>query len=250
MVGDAHLGVASPDAERALLEWLRYAGRSAKSVVIMGDLFDFWFAWQHAMPRRGYRILAALADLTDAGLPVVWIGGNHDCWHGEALEAETGVVYTLDPWAGTIGDWRVELLHGDGLRAREDAPYRRLRTVLRNPLAIRLFGALHPDWATRLASGSSKTSRHLRAADDGLALLQVGTRRLGETDAPDLVVHGHTHVPRLERAGHGVYANAGAWYVDRQFLQIDEHTITLNAWASGERHVLNAIDRIPEKPTP
>lgn len=243
-VGDAHLGVASPESEQALVSWFRHTAKEAKSVVIMGDLFDFWFAWKHAMPRHGYRVLAAIADVVDAGIPVIWIGGNHDCWHGEALEQETGARYTLMPWHGSIGSWRAELAHGDGLRDIEDAPYRRLRTVLRNPLAIRAFGWLHPDWASAVAMSSSKKSRHARALDGGKALLQVATKRLSEPNGPDLIVHGHTHVPRLERAGYGVYANAGAWYIDQQFLRIDEDRITRLAWTqSGEGQVLETCDR-------
>jgi len=242
VVGDAHLGVATPASERALISWFRQAPKVAKSVVIMGDLFDFWFAWKHAMPRNGYRVLAAIADLTDAGIPVIWIGGNHDCWRGDVLEQVTGARYTLQPWHGTIGPWRAELAHGDGLRDIEDAPYRRLRVVLRHPLAIRTFGWLHPDWASAVAMSSSKKSRHMRALDGGQALLQVATKRLMEADGPDVIVHGHTHVPRLEGAGNGIYANAGAWYIDQQYLRIDDDQIARLAWNElGESQVLETI---------
>ncbi|MBC8086135.1 MAG: UDP-2,3-diacylglucosamine diphosphatase [Phycisphaerae bacterium] len=245
LVGDAHLGVATPESERALISWFRHAPTVAKSVVIMGDLFDFWFAWKHAMPRRGYRVLAAIADLADAGVPVVWIGGNHDCWRGDALERETGARYTLNPWHGSIGSWRAELAHGDGLRDIEDASYRRLRTVLRNPLAIRAFGWLHPDWSSALAMSSSKKSRHMRALDGGNALLQVATKRLSEPNGPDLIVHGHTHVPRLERAGYGTYGNAGAWYIDQQYLRIDEEHISRLSWKeTGDSEVLGTVNRV------
>lgn len=250
VVGDAHVGIASAESERALIAWFRRAAVEAKSVVIMGDLFDFWFSWKHAMPRQGFRVLAAIADLTDAGIPVVWIGGNHDCWRGDVLHSETGAHYTLNPWHGSIGHWRAEIVHGDGLREKEDAPYRRLRTVLRNPLAIRAFGWLHPDWASALAMKSSKQSRHERARDGGVALLKVATTRLSEPNGPDLIMHGHTHVPRSERAGYGVYANAGAWYIDQQYLRIDEDTITRLAWnSSGESDVLDTVNRVAEEPS-
>ncbi|MEP6764302.1 MAG: UDP-2,3-diacylglucosamine diphosphatase [Gemmatimonadaceae bacterium] len=248
VVGDAHLGVASVESERALLAWFRSATTEAKSVVIMGDLFDFWFAWKYAMPRLGFRVLAAIADLVDAKIPVIWLGGNHDCWHGEALEAETGVHYTLNPWHGSIGSWRAELLHGDGLREKEDAPYRRLRSVFRNQLAISAFGWLHPTIATKLASSSSKGSRHMRAADEGKALLEVATKRLSEPNGPDLIMHGHSHQPKLERAGYGVYANAGAWYVDQQFVRIDDDRISSLSWSiSSESHVLDTLNRVAEE---
>lgn len=248
VIGDAHLGVATPDAERALIALLRSLPGRARSLVIMGDLFDFWFAWRHAMPRTGFRVLAALADVRDAGVDVLWIGGNHDCWGGEALMAETGVQYTLEPWRDRIGPWTVLLAHGDGLREVEDAPYRRLRAVLRNPLAIRAFGWLHPNLSSRIAMSSSHTSRHRRARDEGRGLLAVATATLSAPDAPELVIHGHSHVPALQRAGRGWYANAGAWYLDQQFLRIDDDRITRGAWPeSGERHVLDVAHRVIEK---
>jgi UDP-2,3-diacylglucosamine hydrolase len=230
VIGDVHLGVASTESERALRLFLRTLPSRARSLVIMGDLFDFWFAWRHVMPRTGYRVLASLAELHDVGIPVLWIGGNHDCWGGEALMAETGAQYTLEPWRGAIGAWEALLRHGDGLRELEDAPYRRLRRVLRHPWAIAAYRALHPDFATRVALASSKTSRKGRARDGGAGLLAIGTAELTAAAAPDLVLHGHSHVPTLTAAGHGVYGNAGAWYLDHQYLVIDDDSIMHCQW--------------------
>ena len=244
VIGDAHLGVAPKHAEQSLLAFLRALPGRTRSLVIMGDLFDFWFAWHHVMPRAGYRVLAAIADLHDAGIEVLWIGGNHDCWGGDLLMAETGATYTLKPWRDHIGSWSTLLQHGDGLRTVEDGKYRRLRSVLRNRLAIRAFGLLHPDFATRVALASSDTSRHRRADDDGRGLLRVATDALVQPNGPDLVIHGHSHVPTLARAGRGWYANAGAWYLDQQFLRIDDARIARCVWSeSGEGDVLDVGDR-------
>ena len=248
VMGDAHLGVASPEAERALLAFLRALAPKARSLVIMGDLFDFWFAWRHAMPRCGFRVLAALADLHDAGVQVLWIGGNHDCWSGDALTLETGAVYTLASWRDHIGAWHVMLDHGDGLRTTEDARYRRLRRVLRHPVAIRAFGWLPPDIATFIASSSSDTSRQRQEGDAGRGLLAVATPALLLPAGPQLVIHGHSHVPTLQRVGRGWYANAGAWYLDRQYLRIDDATITRCVWTGSTRdEVLDVGHRETDK---
>ena len=244
VIGDVHLGVASADSERRLLRHLRDLPESARSLVIMGDLFDFWFAWEYAMPRTGFRVLAALADLRDTGVPVLWIGGNHDCWGGEALEKETGATYTLAPWRGPIGAWDALLAHGDGLREKEDAPYRRLRTVLRHPWSIAAYSWLHPDFATRVAMRSSKTSRKGRARDGGSGLLAVGTAALSAPDGPRLVLHGHSHVPMLRTAGRGVYANAGAWYLDHQFLVIEDDAISRCERSTSHRtEIIESVER-------
>ena len=252
MIGDAHLGIASNNSERALLAFLRALPGASRSLVIMGDLFDFWFAWQHVIPRAGFRVMAAIADLRDHDVEVLWIGGNHDCWGGDTLALETGATYTLDPWRDRIGPWSTLLQHGDGLRPVEDVRYRRLRRVLRHPAAIRAFGLLHPDLATRLALASSDTSRHRRALDEGRGLLREGTAQLASADGPQLVIHGHSHVPALTRAGHGWYANAGAWYLDQQFLRIDDERISRCVWGGSlDSDVLDVGFRQPrESPVP
>ncbi len=151
VLSDAHLGAAPPEAERSLLALIRLAQREAKSLIINGDLFDFWFEWTRVMPRAGFRVLAALADLRESGVDLLWIAGNHDCWGGDVIRRDVGAEYHIGPWRGEIAGWRTLIEHGDGLRDKEDAPYRRLRSVLRNPLAIRAFRWLPPDVATYIA---------------------------------------------------------------------------------------------------
>ena len=69
-----------------------------------------------------------------------------------------GIDYRLDAWEGVLGGWRARVEHGDGLRDREDRRYRMLRSVLRNPLAIRAFQWIHPDWGSALANRSTSTT--------------------------------------------------------------------------------------------
>jgi UDP-2,3-diacylglucosamine hydrolase len=214
-------------------------------VVINGDLFEFWYEWRHVIPRAGFRAVAALASLTEAGIPVLFVGGNHDCWGGEALTQDAGAQYHLGEWRGRIGRWRTLIDHGDGLREAEDAPYRRLRTVLRHPWSKRAFRWLHPDWGTALAQYSSHTSRHSRPRDGGEGLRQVALRTLRAEPALDLVVYGHSHVGALERVETGgVYANPGAWLNEPTYLVIDDTSVSRRRWGgSAEGDRLDALDR-------
>lgn len=231
IVSDAHLGAAQPEAERTLLGLIEHAKHEAKALVINGDLFDFWFEWRHVMPRVGFRTLAALAGLRDAGVDVLWVAGNHDCWGGEIITRDVGVTYHVGPWRGEIGEWRALIEHGDGLREVEDAPYRRLRSVLRSPLAIWAFRRLlHPDWATALARKSSHTSRNMRPRDGGEGLRQVARERLASDAGTDLYLFGHSHVGTLERTEHGVFANPGAWMDSPQCLWITSDAIQLSSF--------------------
>jgi UDP-2,3-diacylglucosamine hydrolase len=227
---DAHLGVAPDETERDLLAFLRDLPADAQSLVINGDLFDFWFEWRHVVPLVGIRVLGELARLRARGMPILWIAGNHDCWGGEVVRRDLGLDYHIGAWRGGIGNWDVLIEHGDGLRDREDAPYRRLRAVLRHPLAVRAFRWLHPDWGTWLALRSSHTSRHMRPRDGGEGLRRVAEARLTAPDAPGLLIFGHSHLSALERVGRGVFANPGAWMDAPTALRIAEGRVELVRW--------------------
>ena len=250
VISDVHLGHASADTERLLISFLRALPERAGSLLINGDLFEFWFEWKSVVPRSGVRVLAALMDLRDAGLPVHMLAGNHDCWGGDVLR-EAGVDFAFGPWNGTLGGWRARVEHGDGLREREDRGYRALRRVLRNRLAIRAFGVLHPDLASRLAMGSSSASRTYQPSDKGRGLHEVATRTLAADPALELLIYGHSHVAALERMPSGnVYANAGSWLDAPTFLRVSPERIALRTWlGSAESTDLDALDRTTEEAT-
>ena len=242
---DAHLGFAPASVHDQMLTFLRHLRTEAKSVVINGDLFEFWFEWKTVIPRSSFRILAALADLREAGIPVVMIAGNHDCWGGDVLTKDVGVDYRLDGWEGAIGGWTAKIEHGDGLRPVEDRGYRAVKPVLRNPLAIGAFRWLPPDIATALAGGSSNASRSYASRDRGKGLRDAANRALAARQDIDLLVYGHSHVASLEQlTPTQVYANPGSWLDAPHFLRITGDRVALREWTgSAESADLNAFDR-------
>jgi UDP-2,3-diacylglucosamine hydrolase len=135
--------------------------------------------------------------------------------------------------------------HGDGLRETEDRKYRMVRPIMRSPSAIWLFRRLHPDWATRLATGSSNASRTYAARDGGAGLRAIGLTRLASEPDLNVVVYGHSHVAALERVGDNqVFANAGSWLDAPTYIEITDSSIALLKWnGSAERDSLHVIDR-------
>jgi len=121
--------------------------------------------------------------------------------------------------------------------------------VLRNRVAIRAFRSLHPDWATRLAMGSSQTSRHYQPRDAGRGLREVARATLADHRDIELLIYGHSHVPALERMPSGnVYANAGSWLDAPTYLFVTPERIALREWrGSPDGADLDVLDRIPEE---
>lgn len=249
IVSDLHLGAATADVERRFLDFLAAVRREGGSLVVNGDLFDFWFEWRTVIPRNAFRVLAALAELRDSGSRVVWLAGNHDCWGGDVLRDDIGAEFLTGPLRDSLAGWNSWVEHGDGLREVEDRRYRRLRAVLRNPVSVRLFRLLHPDLATRLATGSSGASRKHTDHDEGKGLRQVAFGRLASDATLDLVVLGHSHAAVLERApGGGIYANAGSWLHSPTYIRLTPERAELRVWGnSAESECLHSLDRNAEK---
>jgi UDP-2,3-diacylglucosamine hydrolase len=249
ILSDAHLGFASRDIERALIAFLRHTAERAGSLIINGDLFEFWFEWKTVIPRRAFRAVAALADVVDAGIPVTMLAGNHDCWGGEVLRNDVGVDYRFGPVVADIAGWRTHIDHGDGLRPKEDKRYRALRHVLRNPLAIRAYRWLHPDWSTPLATHSSSTSRTYSARDGGRGLRDAAARVAAADPSLELILFGHSHVATLERLETGAaYGNAGSWLDAPTYLVANDGQIALRRWeGSAESADLHTLHRVAKE---
>lgn len=225
IASDIHLGAVPEVREREFHRWLRWSGSEAGTIVLNGDLFDFWFEYRRVMPRGHSRTLALLSELVEAGVEVHLTGGNHDWWGGPVLEEEVGVRFHRAPVELALAGRRVLVAHGDGL-GPGDTGYKALRSVLRSRLFVWAFRWLHPDLGGRVADGVSFT-----AGRDGAptaserarsAVLERWARdTLTVRDDLDLVTLGHTHIPRrLEVAPGRWYLNSGDWVHHRSWIRL------------------------------
>lgn len=231
---DAHLGLGtrqeSLERERHVVRFLEHVGSvGPESLWIVGDLFDYWFEYGTVIPKEFVRTLGAIAALTDAGIPVEYVMGNHDFGHKSFFESELGVRVHPDDVEREIAGRRVVVSHGDG-KALNDTGYLILKKILRARSANTVWRWLHPDIGIGVAMRASRKSR------DHTTKKHYGGERPGETDGlklfakekierqgADLVVMGHSHTPcRVEFEG-GTYINLGTWMgTNRTYLEMDD----------------------------
>ena len=116
---DFHLGTPTYQASRAredrVVRWLEQITPTCGALMLLGDVFDFWFDYGRVVPKGFVRLQGALARLTDAGIPVTLFTGNHDMWMFDYLPKEIGVQIAREPTTYTIGQKRFMIGHGDGL---------------------------------------------------------------------------------------------------------------------------------------
>ena len=226
VASDVHLGAVPSERERSFVRWLEHTAERASQVVMNGDLFDFWFEYRSVIPRGHTRVLGALAAVTDAGVPVRFMGGNHDWWGDSYLEQELGLVLHRDPVVLELAGRRTFLAHGDGL-GRGDLGYRLLRLVLRGQLTRSAFRWLHPDLGARVARRASITEgRTEEPSEDekrqSVVLEAWALEKLASDRSLGLVLLGHTHIPRLlEPEPDRFYVNAGDWVKHRSYVVLD-----------------------------
>lgn len=234
IVSDIHLGAVPDATERQFVTFLDHVAEHAGTLLIAGDLFDFWFEYGEVIPGRHFRTLAALARLVDAGMQVTMAGGNHDAWGGRFLTEHVGLTYHSEPFHIELGGGRALIAHGDGL-GRGDFRYRALKAVIRSRAATGAFRALHPELGLRLARAVSNT--HVKSDED---LSAEGRARFLTSWAADQldgdpslawVVCGHSHLPVLhEHAPGRYYLNAGDWISHYTYIVIDAAGAVMRVW--------------------
>lgn len=252
ILSDAHVGAAPAATADALVAFLRRLRGAPGSLILNGDILDFWFEWRRSMPSFALPVLGALRELRASGMPITWIAGNHDCWGGDVLRDIVGVTYQTTPLRVRLGPWDLLVEHGDGLRGDADRGYLRVKPILRHPLSVWAFKLVHPDFGTRLALGTSTASRVHSAEDNGIGLRDIAIERVMATGGPNVVVFGHSHVAGITRAPNGgVYANPGGWGDVPRYLKLtDTQLLLIELTASGEDRCLDMVERRPDEALP
>lgn len=214
-ISDVHLGLESKEREavkeQKLVDLLYAIKDKAKTLYVVGDLFDYWFEYRRVYQKGYFRTFTALQDLTRSGTEVHFIIGNHDFMHRDFFSKDLGIVVHEDPVSTVIDGKRFFIAHGDGLVAN-DVGYKILKKVLRNKFFQSLYSLIHPDIGIWLASGSSKSSRKYTAQKDygEQDNMFISAQNYIEKNY-DYVIFGHSHRKAVLVHKHGFYINLGSW---------------------------------------
>lgn len=234
-ISDAHLGAPAGPPERVswLIEFLEGLPSTIAGLFIVGDLFDFWFEYRHAIPKGHFRVLHALASITARGVPTIYFGGNHDFWVGSYLRGEIGIQVSDTPLSVSLQGRRVFVAHGDGL-GKGDRGYKFLKKVLRNRLMIALYRSIHPDIGIPFAYRFSAISRgHTEPRAILLPKLVRGIAAPRIAEGHEIVVIGHVHEPSHFRLPHGEFVILGDWITNFTYAVMEGGKISLRRYRPG-----------------
>ncbi|MGH7538930.1 MAG: UDP-2,3-diacylglucosamine diphosphatase [Gemmatimonadales bacterium] len=237
-MADAHLGQVPAAVEVAFHAFLETVPQHGDELLIDGDLFDFWFEYRSVVPRKHVATAVRLQALVARGIPVTFIGGNHDRWGGDFLRRDLGIGYYAGPAELHVAGRRAFVVHGDGLTEQHWSGAF-THWLLRQPWTVAAFRTLHPTigfWIAEKLSGTlADTTKDWAVLDRAEAAQAAYAKALLER-RPELglVIMAHTHRSRLEVLADGrAYLNPGAFLDAGRYAVVTRDKIELRRFPSG-----------------
>ena len=235
---DFHLGSPSLSEshkrEKIIVKWLTDIEKDAKAIYLVGDIFDFWFEYKKVIPKGFVRLLGKLAQLSDNGINVHLITGNHDLWLADYLEEEVGITIHHESIIIEENKKKILIGHGDGL-GKGDYFYKGLKKIFTSRICQFLFARLHPNLAFTIAHKWSKWSRMKKQQKKYINyekdILFEYCQKHQELHQVDYYIFGHQHKPgKLKVDELATYVNLGEWIESKSYAIFDQKNIILTKY--------------------
>ena len=238
VVADAHLGQVPPAVGTAFLAFLDEVPQPGDHLVLTGDLFDFWFEYQSVIPRKHFATVAKLREVRARGVPITFVGGNHDRWGGSFFTRDLGIEFFGGEAELNLNGRRAFIVHGDGLTEQHWSGAL-MHRVLRHPITVAVFRVLHPTigfWIADLFSRHLADNTKDRAVLDRAAAAQRTWAADFLKGHPDvqLVIMAHTHRPVVDRLPDGrAYLNPGAFLDGGRYAVVTSDDVELKQFTAA-----------------
>ena len=244
---DLHLGMQPAEEslrrEKLFVEWLEEIRKDAKELWLLGDVFDYWFEYKKVVPRGFTRFLGKLASLSDEGIELHLIPGNHDIWVFDYLSTEIKLQVHRKSLRKEWNGHRFYLGHGDGLHPG-DLGYRMLQGIFKNRVIQWFYARIHPNGSMAFAQWWSKKSRgkkgsyvpYLGPEKEHQLIFARNYLRKAQVD---YFVFGHRHVPfDIAVSNTSRVICLGDWIWNFTYAVFDGKTLELKPYLDGKGEII------------
>ena len=239
-LSDLHLGAPYMkdvrESERRIVAFLDSIKEDADAIYLLGDILDYWYEYRYVVPRGYVRFFGKLAELSDAGVKIVWLKGNHDIWIFDYLPSELGIEVKDGSVVEEIQGKKFFLSHGDGV-GKIETSFKIIRSVFRNRVCQWLFSGIHPRWTVPFAYNWSARSR--KGGDEKYIPEEKLLKNIKEFVAAyhkthpeiDYFVFGHIHILSREEIEKGCEMIVlGEWIRTFSYAKIGSEGLELLKW--------------------
>ncbi|WP_291072725.1 UDP-2,3-diacylglucosamine diphosphatase [Empedobacter sp. UBA5987] len=242
VISDVHLGTFGCKAQE-LLAYLQSI--NPKKIILNGDIVDIWNFKKSYFPETHLQIISYLLNLSEQGIPIVYITGNHDELLRKFTTMRFGNILLTDKYMLKQNDKIAWIFHGDVF----DASIQHSKWIAKlggwgyDKLiqlnyfinkCLEFFGRERYSLSQKIKNSVKKAVKHINDFEQTAAELAIENEY-------DYVVCGHIHQPQLRKVktdkGSCVYMNSGDWienlsaleYIDGNWsvFYFEEHKHTL-----------------------
>ena len=232
-IADLHLSPEHPRLVRGFLALLESYKNKNTQLYILGDWFNAWIGDDYSAPWLD-EIINALKQFNQAGNQVYFQVGNRDFVLGQRFLNQFNGILLPDVDTLKIGNIQIRLEHGD-LLCTDDVSYQKFRKVIRNPLLLGFLKSLPLSFRQKLANDFRKKSAETKQVKS-YDIMDVNQHAVEQSlQSVDLLIHGHTHRPRIHDVHGKPRIVLGDWREhEAQILEIDpsnlDQKLELKTW--------------------
>ena len=240
-ISDIHLMLERSDEEAKrqdiLFRFLRYIKENGGTLVINGDLFDFYFEYKDVIPKVFVPFYYEILKIREAGIKVHYVLGNHDYWVGDFI---TEMLFDKTYFSDTefmINGKRFFVTHGDGYLSW-DRGYRLLRKFIRSRLFILFYRWVHPRigyafarWISKQGENYQHSDEYNKKISDELSIHANKKLNTGY----DYFISGHYHQAKELNLDNGKLLILGDWLSFFSYAKFDGQNLKLYFWEEYEK---------------
>lgn len=224
VISDVHLGTFGCKAQE-LLAYLQSI--NPKKIILNGDIVDIWNFKKSYFPETHLQIISYLLNLSEKGIPIVYITGNHDELLRKFTTMRFGNILLTDKFMLKQDDKVAWIFHGDVF----DASIQHSKWIAKlggwgyDKLiqlnyfinkCLEFFGRERYSLSQKIKNSVKKAVKHINDFEQTAAELAIENQY-------DYVICGHIHQPQLRKVktdkGTCVYMNSGDWIENLSALE-------------------------------
>ena len=224
--------------EEILFSFFDHVRNSGGTLIINGDLFDFYFEYKDVIPKVYAPLYYQILKLRESGVKVHYILGNHDYWVMDFINDVLFDKVYDDDVKLKIGKKTFYITHGDGFLSW-DKSYRALKKFIRSRLFIWFYRSLHPRIGYSFANWVSKKGEHYVHTKEYnkkiLDEMKVQSKPFLD-DGCDYFISGHYHQAKELDMKNGKLLILGDWLSFFSYGKFDGQDLKLHFWKKDEKN--------------
>ena len=247
IVSDVHLGTYGSQPKH-LLRYLKSI--QPKTLIVNGDLIDFWSFSKRYWPKAHMQILIYIMGLSEQGVKVYYMTGNHDEMMRKFVGMSMGGVEVQNQLILDLNGKKAWVFHGDVFDVSMKGTKKRMAKIggKSYDMSVR-FNRLINRMLRMFRRGPVNISKMLKdsvkSVVNKVSSFEQTAANVASKRGYSYVVCGHVHKPEIRHMetpdGPVTYLNSGDWIENLTALEYDK-----GEWRLYEYYKDDDLQALPE----